>query len=174
MQYCSSLDCLPRSLALPGATGRPTRCGSSRSIRPSGWAHLPAGVGKPSTVISPEAERRQLDERPLDPTIRKAIVEDNNVRPDYARIHVPVLAVYRTVTMEQALKDFPPRDSQERTALNQAYTAGRAMLSKWQRDLLAGVPTARIVELPGANVYMFVSNEADIIREVRAFAATLK
>ena len=115
-----------------------------------------------------------MDERPLDPSIRKAIVEDNNVRPDYARIRVPVLAIYRTITMEQALKDFPPRDSRERAALNQAYAAGRAMISKWQRDLLAGVPSARIVELPGADLYMFVSNEADIIREVRAFAATLK
>ena len=40
--------------------------------------------------------------------------------------------------------------------------------------LTIAVPTARIVELPGANLYMFVSNQADIIREVRAFAATLK
>jgi len=38
----------------------------------------------------------------------------------------------------------------------------------------AGVPTARIVELPAANLYMFLSNEADVIREIRAFAATLQ
>ena len=48
------------------------------------------------------------------------------------------------------------------------------MLSKWQRDLLAGVPTARIVELPDANLFMFLTNEADIIREVRTFATLLK
>ena len=47
------------------------------------------------------------------------------------------------------------------------------MLEKWQADLRTGVPNARLVELPGANLYMFVSNEADIIRELRAFAATL-
>ena len=61
-----------------------------------------------------------------------------------------------------------------RAALNQGYAAGRAMLSKWQRDLLTGVPTAKIVELPGANLYMFLSNEGDILREVRSFAATLE
>jgi hypothetical protein len=33
---------------------------------------------------------------------------------------------------------------------------------------------ARIVELPGAELYMFLSNEADIVREVRAFALTLE
>jgi hypothetical protein len=32
----------------------------------------------------------------------------------------------------------------------------------------------RLVELIGANLYMFLSNEADIRREVRAFAATLQ
>jgi len=36
------------------------------------------------------------------------------------------------------------------------------------------VPTAKIVELPGASLYMFLSNEADIIREVRTFADTLR
>jgi pimeloyl-ACP methyl ester carboxylesterase len=151
----------------------PTLRMSDYDAPPVDRAHLPAGVGTPTPITFPEAETRQMVERPLDLTIRKAIVEDNHVRPDYARIGVPVLAIYRTVTMEQALKDFPPRNDQERAALNQAYTAGRAMLSKWQRDLLTGVPSAHIVELPGANLYMFLSNESDIVREVRAFAATL-
>ena len=35
------------------------------------------------------------------------------------------------------------------------------------------MPTARIVDLPGANVYMFLTHEADVLREVRAFAASL-
>jgi hypothetical protein len=47
------------------------------------------------------------------------------------------------------------------------------MLEKWQADLRAGVPHAQIVELPAANMYMYLSNEADVIRELRAFAATL-
>ena len=134
---------------------------------------LPAFVGPSVPVTFPEAERRQMAERPLDPAIRRAIVDDNKVRPDYARIRVPVLAIYRTATLEQTLKERPPKNEQERTALIQAYPGFRAILSKWQRDLLAGVPTARIVELPGANLYMFLSNEADVLREVRAFAATL-
>jgi pimeloyl-ACP methyl ester carboxylesterase len=151
----------------------PTLTMADYDAPPVDRAHLPPAVEKPAAVVFPEAETRQIREWPLDPTIRKAIVEDNNIRPDYARIRVPVLAIYRTVTMEQVLKERPPRNDQERAALSQAYAAGRVMLSKWQRDLLTGVPTARIVELPGANLYMFLSNEADIVREVRAFAATL-
>jgi hypothetical protein len=64
-------------------------------------------------------------------------------------------------------------NEEQRAALKQVFAGKQAMLSKWQRDLLTGVPAARIVELPGANLYMFLSNEADVIREVRAFAATL-
>jgi len=137
-------------------------------------AHMPAYVGKTDLLTFPEGERRQMAERPLDPGIRKAIVDDNKVRPDYARIRVPVLAIYRAETMEQNLRDYPPTNEEQRAALNQAYAGKRARLSKWQRDLLSGVPAARIVELPGANLYMFLSNEADVLREVRAFAGTLQ
>ena len=137
-------------------------------------AHMPARAGQSVPVTLPEGERRQMAEWPLDPAIRKAIVDDNKVRPDYARIRVPVLAIYRTETLEQTLKDYPPINEEQRAALNQSYAGKRVRLSKWQRDLLAGVPTARIVELPDAGLYMFLSNEADVLREVRAFAAALQ
>jgi pimeloyl-ACP methyl ester carboxylesterase len=137
-------------------------------------ANMPPQAGKSVPVKIPEAERRQMAQWPLDPAIRKAIVDDHKVRPEYARIRVPVLAIYRTDMMEQTLKDHPPTNDAQRAALNQAYAGKRARLSRWQRDLLAGVPTARIVELPDANLYMFLSNEADVLREVRAFAAALR
>jgi hypothetical protein len=47
------------------------------------------------------------------------------------------------------------------------------MAKKAAANLLTGVPAARIVELPGANLYMFLSNEADILCEIRALAARL-
>jgi hypothetical protein len=75
--------------------------------------------------------------------------------------------------MEQALKDYAPQNEKERAAVEERYAGGRAMLTRWQRDLLASVPDAKIVELPGASLYMFLTNEADVIGEVRAFAATL-
>lgn len=137
-------------------------------------ANLPAQVGKPTPVTFPEAEQRLLKERPIDPAIRKALVDDNKVRPDYARIRVPVLAIYRSFTMAQTLEDYPPRNDAQHAALKQAFAGRRAILTRWQRDLLAGVPAARIVELPGANLYMFLSHEAEVLREVRAFAATLE
>jgi non-heme chloroperoxidase len=137
-------------------------------------AHMPKPVRQAVHAPFPEAEARQLAEHPIDPATRKAIVEDNQVKPDYAHIRVPVLAIYRMKTIDQALKEFEPRTPEERAALFERYVAGRAMLEKWEGDLRAGLPGARIVELPGAELYMFLSNEADIIREVRAFALTLE
>jgi hypothetical protein len=64
---------------------------------------------------------------------------------------------------------FVPSRSVPHYASNMLAT--RALYTRWQRDLLAAVPTARIVELPGANLFMFLSNEADVLREVRAFVA---
>lgn len=65
------------------------------------------------------------------------------------------------------------KNDQERAAFHQGFLGARAMLAKWQRDLITGVSAARSVELPGANLYMFLSNEADILREVRNFADSL-
>lgn len=76
------------------------------------------------------------------------------------------------MTLEQALKACPPKTDQERQALNQGYRSASAMLTKWENDVRA-MPNAKIVELPGANLYMFLSNEADIIRELRVFASSL-
>ena len=152
----------------------PTLTNADYDLPPVDMANLPVKVGKPVPVTLPESERRQMAERPLDPQIRKAIVEDNRIRPAYARIRVPVLSIDRTETMEQTLKDYEPANDQQRAAVNQVYVAKRARLARWQQGLRTGVPSARIVDLPGANLFMFLSNEADILREVRAFAATLQ
>ena len=133
-------------------------------------------------VTFPEAEwRQQFAENPdgsvgrslMSLEIRQAITVDARVKPNYAGIRVPVLAMYQAQRpFEEVAAEFDIRNEQERAALRQQYAATRAMYTRWQQDLLAAVPTARIVELPGANLFMFLSNEADIIRELRAFASS--
>jgi hypothetical protein len=99
---------------------------------------------------------------------------DARVKPNYEGIRVPVLAMYQAQrAFEEVAAEYGIRNEQERAALRQQYTAVRVMYTRWQQDLLAAIPTARIVELPGANLYMFLSNEADVLREIRAFAVTL-
>jgi pimeloyl-ACP methyl ester carboxylesterase len=151
----------------------PTLKLSDYDFPPADRVNVAAFRGKPTPVTFPPAEQRRLEAQPIDPIIRKAITEDHLVRPNYAGIKVPVLALYKSTTVEQSLKDFPPGNERERAAVELAVEARRKVLAKWQGDLLAGVPTARIVEVPGANLFMFLSHESDVIREIRSFAATL-
>jgi pimeloyl-ACP methyl ester carboxylesterase len=132
----------------------------------------PKPVHASTPVAFPEADRRAMAERPLDPAIRDAIL-GSKVKPEYSRISVPVLAIFRTTTLQEGLELYKPQNDDERAYLFLLYAATRGMLEKWETDVRTGIPHARIVELPGANLYMFLSHEADIIRELRAFAATM-
>jgi len=172
------------TLADYGASGDPATLPPSVKPPPapdySSFAAYRIAQRRDHGVAFPEAELRQLfaanpdgsfGPSLLSPVVRKAITEDNRLKPEYSGIRVPVLAIFRTAPpLEELAREFPPRNEQERAALRQKYAVGRAMVDRWERDLLAGVPTARIVELQGANLYMFLSNEADVLREVRAFA----
>ncbi len=117
---------------------------------------------------------RALDQEKLDPVIRKAITVDARMKPDYRGVRAPVLAIYQAQGPFHDVADgYAIRSDQQRAALRQEYAATRALYTRWQQELRVGVPSARIVELPGANLFMFLSNEADVLREIRAFAATL-
>jgi len=106
--------------------------------------------------------------------IRQAITVDARVKPNDAGIRVPVLAMFQAQRpFDEEAAEFDIRNEQQRAALRQQWAATRAMYTRWQQDLGAAVPTVRIVELPGANLFMFLSNEADVLREIRAFAAAL-
>lgn len=160
---------LPRSLTPPSAPdNRSFEALRASQQRSRGWAF-------------PEAElRQQYAANPdgsvggslLSPVIRRAITVDARLKPDYSGIRVPVLAIYtKDPPFEEVAANFLIRNEQERGALRQEYAATRALYLRWQRDLLASVPTARIVELQGASLYMFQSNEGDVLREIRTFAA---
>ena len=138
--------------------------------RDRGWA-FPEAEMRQQTAANPDGS---VGESLMSPVIRQAITIDNRVKPDYTRIRVPVLAIYQAQhPFEQVAADYAIRNDQERAALRQQYAATRALYTSWQHELRAGVPAARIVELPVANPFMFLSNEADLLREMREFAATL-
>lgn len=131
---------------------------------------LPRPLRRGPSVAFPEGQQRAA---PFTPEVRRAITVDARIKPNYTSIRVPVLAMYQAqLPFEEVAKQFEIRNEEERAALRQEYAATRAMYTRWQQDLLAAVPTARIVELPGASLYMFLSNEADVIRELRAFASS--
>jgi non-heme chloroperoxidase len=141
---------------------------SQRSER--GWA-LPEAELRQQFVANPDGS---VGPSLLSPTIRRAITVDARMKPDYSAIRVPVLALYqRELPFEDVAARHAITNDQERNALQQEHATTRAFYVRWQRDLLAAIPTARVVDLPGASLFMFLSNEADVLREVRAFAAAV-
>lgn len=107
-------------------------------------------------------------------SVRDAIFAGRQ-KPDYAHIRVPVLALFSfpPPSLENQMHQYKPKDSLERTAMEQQYAVDVAIRRRHMRDLQSGVPAARVIELPGANYYIFLSNEADVLRELGAFVSGL-
>jgi non-heme chloroperoxidase len=56
-----------------------------------------------------------------------------------------------------------------------AYSAAEVVLTTRQAKVFEdGVPTARVVRLAGADHYVYLSNEAEVLREMRAFLSGLR
>lgn len=133
-------------------------------------------------VAFPEAELRQLYAANPDGTMGKYLtpgrVRDaifaGRQRPDYARIRVPVLAFFAGMpSIEDQIQRYKPKGAEERSALEQQYAIDLAIRKRHMQDLLRGMPGAHVVELPGANYYIFLSNERDVVREIHDFLAEL-
>ena len=84
----------------------------------------------------------------------------------YTTIRAPALAIYAL-----------PRQRPPAVAANPAFRAAADALDSAtavQATAFAqGVPSARVVRLPAASHYLYLSNEADVLREIRAFARGL-
>ena len=95
-------------------------------------------------------------------------------KPNFRRIHAPVLAFFALPsTPEEQIKEYKAQTPEERAAVEQKYAVDVAIVRRHIQDLKSGVPNARIVGLPGANYYIFASNEADILRAVHQFLTGL-
>jgi pimeloyl-ACP methyl ester carboxylesterase len=103
-------------------------------------------------------------------------IGNGEIRRDYADIRVPVLALYefpRSSLSELRSDDPQPRNDEERRAVLAFAAATRAFMDRWVANLKRGVPDAHIVNVPAGGHYLFITREADVLREVQAFVATL-
>ena len=84
----------------------------------------------------------------------------------YMNVRVPVLAFF---ALPHDLGPSIDNDSVARAAAEAADAPDVAQMNAFER----GVPSSRVVRLPHANHYVFLSNEADVLREMRAFLGSL-
>jgi hypothetical protein len=133
-------------------------------------------------VSFPESELRQMYAANPDGTVGRFLgfqkVRDaifaGRQKPDFAQIRLPVLAFFASpISLREEMKKYKPQNDDERAAMEEAYPGTITIWERHVRDLQAGVPSARVLALPDANYYIFLSNEDEILREMGRFAATL-
>lgn len=108
-------------------------------------------------------------------SIHRAIGEGQKKR-DYSNIRVPVLAFFefpRSLSKQPQLPKYQPKDDEERAAIDAFNNATAVYVERWTRNLKSGVPGARLVDLPGAGHYVFLTREAEVLHGLREFVAGL-
>jgi non-heme chloroperoxidase len=83
----------------------------------------------------------------------------------YTNIPVPTLAIYACPHNWDRVPD-----GDRKTAL---IADDKARCTRWAEAFREGVPTARIVLIPNADHYVYLSNETQVVNEMNSFLATL-
>lgn len=121
--------------------------------------------------LIPEAELRQTLESTPDGHVGREKPNHANAvflgRQKYTDIPCPALAIY---AVPQDLGPFVDNDPVARANFEADNVAVTEPLVK---SFETGVPSAHIVRLPHASHYVFMSNEADVLREMNAFIGSL-
>jgi non-heme chloroperoxidase len=121
----------------------------------------------------PEGEVRQTHEPTAGENIGKARTQPSVEhavfvgQQKFADIRVPVLAIFALPHDLGPFADSDPIARADFEARDMATVGAQA------KAFETGVPSARVVRLPHANHYVFLTNEADVLREMRAFVAGL-
>jgi pimeloyl-ACP methyl ester carboxylesterase len=179
----------------------PTLTAADYGAKPPEGKRLPEALRKPDSpdksspgayrkwqlrthgVAFPESEVRQLYSVRPDGTlgqyqvpeeVRAAMVK-GLTKPDLARIRVPVLAFFAdSPTMSELLTKYKPATKDEESALAEKRAFDVAMIERHISDLQVGMPKAKIVRVPSANFYVFLSNPDELVRHIRKFLTELR
>lgn len=90
--------------------------------------------------------------------------------PDYARVRAPALAIDAVIdSAPQLFPTWATLDSAARAKARRFAGALEGWAMRERARFRAGMPTADLVELHGANHYVFDSNRPEVVRAMRAF-----
>ena len=91
----------------------------------------------------------------------------------YANIPVPALVIF-AIPHAQPKWMTDSADPKVREAAKASSAAIDALTTRQAKTFEDGVPTAHVVRLRGADHYVYLSNEADVLREMKSFLSPLK
>jgi pimeloyl-ACP methyl ester carboxylesterase len=92
------------------------------------------------------------------------------VKRDYSNIRVPVLAIFATLGVAPM---YQPKNEQEIVLIQDFEAATDVYEQRYKKNLRLAKGGVHIVDLPKANHYLFLSDEADVLREMQSFLSTL-
>jgi non-heme chloroperoxidase len=131
----------------------------------------------------PESELRQLHTINSDGSVGDDLVSKDvrdamfagRAYPDYGRIHIPVLAFFEMpIPLSEWLRKSQPLSTEQAAALGAQYVMSQMWTAVNSHALRRALPAAKIVYLVGGNNYIFLTNEAEVVRETVAFVESLK
>jgi non-heme chloroperoxidase len=128
----------------------------------------------------PEAELRQQREQTPDGAVGKyrivpggAMLMSLLMGPKkYMEIPVPALIIFANPHSQGTWVD-DNTDPSVRAAANAYSNALTPLTEKQEKAVRDGLPTAHVITMPNAHHYVFLSNGAEVLREMRAFIADL-
>ena len=133
-------------------------------------------------VPIPEAEwRNDFAENPegsvgsrITPDFVPQAIMSGDHKHDYSQIHVPVLAFvgYPPLPHDQIQANHIS-DPTERTVIEAVFGANVDLIKTRIKRIKGAAGGARVIELWNANHFVFLSNEEEVLREMRAFVAGL-
>jgi non-heme chloroperoxidase len=103
------------------------------------------------------------------------LIMEGDHRHDYSEIRVPVLALvgYPELPQDQILKNHL-NNAADRIIVEAVFGTYVGMTKNRIKRINQAKGGARVVELWGANHFVFLSNEGDVLGESRTFLATLR
>ncbi len=112
--------------------------------------------------------------------VSRAIGQRQIFRRDYSNIRVPVLALNNgfaaDATTDDVLKTFhyEVKSLEERAAIDRFMARSNIVFGRWMTKLRSGAPDARIVYYPDAGHFLWMTREAEVLREIHSFIAALR
>jgi hypothetical protein len=77
-------------------------------------------------------------------------------------------------SMRETLDSYNRNDVGMRAAIDKAFVHTRRIVEEGIAAFKAGLPHGRVVELLGGSHIVYLSNESEVLREMRAFLADLQ
>ncbi|HXM36345.1 MAG TPA: alpha/beta hydrolase [Pyrinomonadaceae bacterium] len=121
---------------------------------------------------NPDGTRGRYKSSDIPPRIGRLQIPKN-----FTHIRVPVLALFefpRTIEDYPRAGDYVPANAEERAAIAAFLAATKTIADRWSAKLVKAVPDTKLIDLPGAGHFVFLTRETEVLKELQKFVASLR